>query len=705
MSSGRHLFPNEQEIDSNLLSPEVVDSGSSIRLESLESLSGTQSMESTQFIYNENLNPEIGDGEDTEHTGTTAIRSHESNSAHFMDGYDDYLTVGGDIGNREPEVELGFPSIEPSKQHRFSTFLKLLWNGPKDPINMTEYQPLMLFEKVQLFPVKLYENSRYNRILTISTFVVVSIWIFIFLRLTKTITFAEPKAYNQQTEEYENILLLSCGANELIWKGSNEACGLNAESCKPFENKTLNFRCPARCWRESWTFTEKTVGNQEVMYRSYVIGGANIISETASKIEGVYRGDSYVCGAGLHSGIISTYFGGCGRIQYNGAYDSFKESEGKGGISSIGFDSYFPFSYIFANTDQIKFSNCYDYRNFIIWVQIITSVVFSYFTVNAGIFYWVLTIMGFWTIILCSDPPITSLGSLEMNAELVSLGFKRFLPASFVLYVIWRFISRPQLYNNKASLTKTVFWLGPFWVGILNNYTLDNAPIDRLTVKDIKAQAGSWIALLTLILVLSAGIILQATIIWKAGKFKKYLSFYILVIIMITIFANIIDSEFPMSLRIHHYIAGLILLPGTAFRTTPGFVFQGLLLGLYISGSARWGMDSIFETISSLQRGGPSGNGIVPSIVGYEDNQIKWKSNPEHNITSVEHSTVWNTIHGYSLLINDFEVYRGADTNFSLNNWANNMGLNDENRFYARVAYVYDFEKISDYSDVLTVSL
>jgi hypothetical protein len=57
-----------------------------------------------------------------------------------------------------------------------------------------------------------------------------------------------------------------------------------------------------------------------------------------------------------------------------------------------------------------------------------------------------------------------------------------------------------------------------------------------------------------------------------------------------------------MNLRIHHYILALPLLPGTVLQTRPSLLCQGILVGRFINGVARWGFASIciLQTPSQL---------------------------------------------------------------------------------------------------------
>ncbi|GAB1205955.1 hypothetical protein APSETT445_004634 [Aspergillus pseudonomiae] len=68
-----------------------------------------------------------------------------------------------------------------------------------------------------------------------------------------------------------------------------------------------------------------------------------------------------------------------------------------------------------------------------------------------------------------------------------------------------------------------------------------------------------------------------------------------------------------MNLRIHHYILSLLFLPGTTIQTRPSLLYQGLLVGLFINGIARWGFDSILQTAAALLNGAELGS-ILPVI-------------------------------------------------------------------------------------------
>jgi hypothetical protein len=51
-----------------------------------------------------------------------------------------------------------------------------------------------------------------------------------------------------------------------------------------------------------------------------------------------------------------------------------------------------------------------------------------------------------------------------------------------------------------------------------------------------------------------------------------------------------------LELRLHHYIAAITIIPLAAFPTRLSALYQGLLLGLFVNGTAAFGFASILQT-------------------------------------------------------------------------------------------------------------
>jgi hypothetical protein len=257
---------------------------------------------------------------------------------------------------------------------------------------------------------------------------------------------------------------------------------------------------------------------------------------------------------------------------------------------------------------------------------------------------------------MASDPP-----SYSDYPSLASTAVSNFLPAAFISVLIYRFCVRKTLKKLNAHIEKTILWLGGAWVGALSNVTLEMIPIQRLTPHDLNQQPGAIVALIVIVLVLVAVAIYQAWNFRIEGRLSKYIGLYaglgvgLLILIAIP----------GLDLRIHHYILALLLLPGTSLQTRPSLLYQGLLVGLFINGVARWGFASILQTPAAL-RGDAQLGSRIPSILA-----------PIINSTNI--TFTWDGLapgyKGVSVLVNDVERFRGShkdvDSSFTWKRHAN----------------------------------
>lgn len=430
------------------------------------------------------------------------------------------------------------------------------------------------------------------------------------------------------------------------WSNGN-GCGLDGVQCRPFSNKTFTFRCPANCKRVI-VANPHAVGDREVNYKPLVVGGP---TDPKNSVEtAFYRADSFICGAAIHSGFISNSEGGCGVLSLDGEKEEFPSVKANG-IQSTGFDSYFPRSFSFVKGTAAK---CQDLRWPLLGVSVTFTVLLSLFTTSPGIFFWSLYIGLFFHVALVSDPP-----GLNDYYGLVSLALGRFLPASFCAYAIYRYCVIRQLSGLTAQVEKTVLWLGACWVGCLNNYTFDKIPIQRLTPDDIKAQPGAVPALIIVVLTIFSIALGQAWAIRREGRMRRYLVVYGIFVLGILILLAIPK----MKLRIHHYILGLLLIPGTAMQNRPSMLYQGLLLGLFINGIARWGFDSILQTPDEL-RGDAQLGTLLPEL---RIPPIIHNGSGKHAHSNITFDFSELDLHrekgydGISILVNDVERFRAYE--------------------------------------------
>ncbi|KAK6198147.1 uncharacterized protein RJT21DRAFT_131721 [Scheffersomyces amazonensis] len=463
------------------------------------------------------------------------------------------------------------------------------------------------------------------------------------------------------------VISLSCSSQNGFWKGKNGACGLNAEACTVPEDRDIIFRCPALCDRGSWTYSFLPIGDQNVKYRGYFIGGGDDVVDKldSDQISNPYRADSYPCGAGVHSGVISPFYGGCARVSFkSGVQSMFPSTKGHYGVSdSIEFLSFFKSSYFFKTLGNGHLTHCYDPRLLVLFINVLLGLPIV-FLASGTVIFWTINVVGFWTITLATDPPIVvDATDPEGFASLVSLGLERFLPACCILYVLWHSSTKRTLLipndteYESSPLSRVILFYPMFWLGILNNVTFDRLPVDRLTLSDLKAQSGALLAVSCIILTIASCAIIQAYKIWLSGRFTKYLVIYASFVISLFLVASLPG----LSLRIHHYILAMLLIPGCSTRGRTALLFQGILLGLFLSGVARWGFASIAETITSLKRDDPVGRLLPPDFLAYNatSGNLSWQGITDDLLSPIDR-VLYEKYSSISVLINDIERFVGS---------------------------------------------
>ncbi|GJD01180.1 LCCL domain-containing protein [Colletotrichum higginsianum] len=498
----------------------------------------------------------------------------------------------------------------------------------KGPPNPRNYKIKPILPQIQEFPLVLID--RYlplfkHRVGLV--FLYVAVWIITFALVKRSETFAT------EVEGWGAPQQIGCGAT--YW-GRGNNCGLNGADCRPFNGSGFPFRCSANC-AGYMVLNPRAVGDQEIVYQSLVIGGPTDNSSTP-----IYRGDSFLCSAAIHAGVVSNENGGCGVVRLVGRHEGFPSSE-RNDIESISFDSYFPLSFTFEPGIQCK---ARDLRWNLLAISLVFTTILSLVTASPALFFFSIFTGVFWHVGLASDPP-----NHYSVADLVSNIIGKFLPAMFCAWVMYDKMGvRRTLTGLTAQVEKTVLWLGGCWVGALSNYTFRWIPIQRLNAHDLNQQPGAKAALAAIIIVLVVIIVQQVWYFRQEGRLLKYLKLYLLFLGGIVVCLVLPD----LSLRIHHYILALLLLPGTSMQTRPSLLYQGLLVGLFINGIARWGFDAVLQTPAALQGDAQHGS-VLPSILPpiVDLGQAAWNINFTWN-----NPPVGARYDGISVLVNDVERFR-----------------------------------------------
>jgi hypothetical protein len=539
----------------------------------------------------------------------------------------------------------------PSSFRRLGKTVKTWAKGPQPP-QIQVIKPL--FPAIQEAPLRIldiYLPKWKHRLALLLAFYFC--WILTFGLVFHQGTFAS------DIEGYGKPAEIGCG--DTFW-GPGNSCGLDGVECRPFYNSSFAFRCPGEC-RTRWVLNHRAVGAQEVIYRPLVVGGP---PEDEPDGLAIYRGDSFICGAAIHAGIIPNSIGGCGVVSLAGEQRHF-DSTDRHGITSIPFDSYFPLSFTFSSATSCEAK---DMRWALLAVSLVFTILLSLFTTSPGVFFWSIYTGIFVHVGFASDPPPYS-----STADLFSNLLGKFLPSAFCAFVFYRYCVTKTLNSLRAQIEKTILWLGGCWFGALSNITLDWIPIQRLNSHDIEQQPGAKLALAIIIILLFCIVIQQVHYFRLEGRFPRYIALYGTFVGAI-LFSLLLPG---LNLRIHHYILALLLLPGTSMQTRPVLFYQGLLVGFFINGVARWGFDSVLQTSGALQGDAPY-NSALPTPLEPIISLGLAASNISFN---------WNfppvPYDGFSVLVNDVERFRGyTDEGYGLGRewtWVREQGLAEPEYF------------------------
>jgi hypothetical protein len=559
------------------------------------------------------------------------------------------------LGREELDFEDYMPPTRASR-HTFLSFLR----SPEPP-RVQSIQPI--FPSVQARPVQWLEAYRLNN--PISLVIVLLVWLLVFIWfLTAQLPLRDGDG--------NSVLNLDC--TDTLWKRKNE-CGIDGINCRPFSDYSFAFQCPAKCGGVQ-ILNPHVVGPLEVNYRPLVIGTE------------VYRGDSFICGSAIHAGIVDDQKGGAGRITLVGNYDNFASTK-RHGIESLPFDSYFPLAFSLAFDDS--FQAISDPRSALLPISILFTAVLAIFSTSPKIFFPIFTLI-FAHVSFFSDPPSASYHNTTVLPDHISMFAKRLLPAMFVAVVLYSTVIKRALSGLTAQFEKAIFWLGGFWIGALSNYTFDWIPISRLTAHDLEQQPGAKIALAAIIVVLAVIIVGQVYYFWLEGRLLRYLGLYGIFVTSILI-CLVIPG---VNLRIHHYILAMLLLPGTSLQTRPSLLYQGILLGLFVNGIARWDFDSVLQTSAAL-RDDAKFNSVVPKILN-----AVIESDTEGTVATFSYDVHPIGVNGISVLVNDVErdrtFYDGGLVAASFK-W--DRPIDKRINEYFRWAYVIDGRTL-DYSRPIT---
>ncbi|KAF8221974.1 hypothetical protein L208DRAFT_1324946 [Tricholoma matsutake] len=512
------------------------------------------------------------------------------------------------------------------------TRISVYWNGPRPKVELPEPYPLLNVDlKIRGRDVVLRLESSLIRL----TRPLTSPWLLLVLGAVYIIGFA----FFSRAQSFLVPGSSSIGCTTVFWM-ANDGCSLDGELCGPFTNFTFDFRCPAQC--KSVTLQNpRTVGNEQVVFEPLIVGGGDV--------NRTYRGDTFICAAATQAGLIRNSKGGCGSLELIGNFTNFLPMTANG-LQSIGFPTVFPLSFRFLQS--IPLSHCEDRRDDALTVNIlVTWFLFVILRPKPIILYWCIVSIGYWHVALFSQP--------RSSPPPLDVAFGTFLPALFIAYAFWRLAFRFTLPAfAKAPVEAAVWYLAPFWAGVLTNLTTDKIPISRLTASDLTKRSDAITALAIIIVIVAIMVTNQIRVIRKTGWLPYYAGWYILGGLV-----TLVISQLPgLQLRLHHYIISMVLMPGTGFPTRWSAIYQGFLLGMFLNGAAAFGFDSILQTSADLRQDGPLGSPLPTFLT----NSTTYNT----SVPFANQTIAWDVLaagwDGFALIVDDVERYVGAALNFSL---------------------------------------
>ncbi|TPX67185.1 hypothetical protein SpCBS45565_g03956 [Spizellomyces sp. 'palustris'] len=445
-----------------------------------------------------------------------------------------------------------------------------------------------------------------------------------------------------------------------LWAWNAEICGADGVYCKPFANQSFVVRCPSLC-HLTYNQNKRWLGPSQVGFmRPWVVG------------TGVYRAESWICPSAIHAGLVSKNLGGCAVVEIVGEATDYPSTTANG-VTSLAFDSRFPKSYRLKPADS---SHCTDFSWGILPIAIILVALFPLVRPSKGAFYFALVSAGFWHVIFIGIPiHDESWTAAAWGTYFVTLGFAYFL----YKVIIRDTIPSPPHFPIDTFLFSTL----PFYLAL--HMEILTAPLANFGLTSRAFREPT--TLIVFVIAVPAVVILCLFQLWllrRHGVLGSYLLGYGLAIIAYFLLPLVLF----LHVHLHHYTLGLILLPLTRFvQTRPTLLIQGFLLGLVVQGLARWGPASPFDTSFQNLNGDeavwiPRPEFTIDPAGLAANGTVNWSFGMD-SLSTIPDGLPYDS---FSLLLNDVEVYRGAESKFNLKTIK--ADSNPTRPYYVRVAFV-----------------
>ncbi|KAI8608481.1 hypothetical protein BC830DRAFT_1155068 [Chytriomyces sp. MP71] len=487
------------------------------------------------------------------------------------------------------------------------------------------------------------------------------------------IVFAKVSTYSTSVKGFEAVAPISCSAQFL----GESKCGMNGVNCSPFVASEA-LRCPAGCLSQT-AWSPVHLGPSVLQYKPFVVGSNNS-----------YRGDSWICMAAIHAGVLSNAQGGCLIATLNPSENETYANSRANGILSQDFNSTYPgtLSFKILGDGDAAFCTDFGFTSEAVYLPLLMAsplVIQSRTTLFWGTVFWMYI---YWVFV----SPDVGKGDAALMASLQS-----FLPAMAVLYVINSRIVRYTLPKPpRFPFDVSLLFVGCLWIGFHLDFILNTiAPLPTLdfTAHMFASPAGGILICLLLAAVTVCGAIF-GWMHYKQGGLWHYVVGYAAFFGVYFILPRVVG----LGIHLHHYITGLLLLPITRVRARFALAIQALLLGVFLQGVLKYGFASPVDT--HLQAQAWFGKGTTRTVWNMttqdiSNGKLKWvfPYNATMNVTDLDPASLQRAFGGssflditnprkinfhateYLLTVNDVPVYRGARASFDVKEASTDGGI------------------------------
>ena len=359
--------------------------------------------------------------------------------------------------------------------------------------------------------------------------------------------------------------------------------------CASSAGAACTLRCPPRC-ADAW------VGNAT----AYAVFGGD---------DAIYRGDSKLCRAALHAGLLNDGVGGCARVTLGGPRPFFPGATANG-VASL------PAPY-YPTTLLLSASNA-SFCGSLQWPALLPFFLLAsgggLLLLPRALSYALMCGLGFWYLVL------TARGGDALETLLVGVGGG--VSAAALVAAAWRAAGVRALGGERQVFTAACSLLLPFTAALHMNFLTALLPDVDLDAASIAASPNSALFLAGFVVALVGALGCHARLLWRDGLCARFAFSY--GVCLAALAAATLALRGNATLHLHHSLLAVLLLPLTRFTVWYSVACHGALLGVLLNGVAFWGVSGPWD--DAREAGGGGGPRCAPTAApaGLGSINVSW---------------------------------------------------------------------------------